>query len=121
MKNDTIDLLKKAAEMLDAQGEYKMADEVDGVIKSLAEAKSRTRPSPVFDSTHPKVKDNKDHFPLGDADQARNALARANQYSSAPDWWGGSLEELVNAVVRKVKKEFPSIDVSKSSSKPGKG
>lgn len=121
MKNkEVVDLLKKAADMLDGAGEHIMADKVDGLIKSMAEAKVRTKPNPVFDSTHPKVKDNKDHFPLGDADQARNALARANQYSSAPDWWDGSLKELVNAVARKVKKEYPSIDVSEASKKPGK-
>jgi len=78
-------------------------------------SKAQHRPNPVFDANHPKVNDDKDHFPLGDANQARNALARANQYGSAPKWWNGTLEELKNAVARKVKKEFPSIEVSKES------
>lgn len=77
--------------------------------------KAQNRPNPVFDAKHPKVNDDKDHFPLGDADQARNALARANQYSAAPKWWNGTLQELKNAVARKVKSEFPSIEVSKES------
>jgi hypothetical protein len=84
------------------------------------EAKIRNRPSPVFDAKHPKVKDNKDHFPLGNENQARNALARANQYKSAPEWWAGSLQELLNAVAKKVKSKYKSIEVSKESTKPGK-
>jgi hypothetical protein len=86
-----------------------------GWLGKEAKVKARNRPNPVFDSTHPKVKDNKDDFPLGSIDQARNALARANQYSAAPSWYKGSLEELKNAVARAVKKAFPSIEVSKKS------
>jgi hypothetical protein len=91
------------------------------ILVSLAKVKARNKPSPVFDSTHPKVKDDKDHFPLGSASQARNALARANQFKEAPEWWSGSLKELVNAVARAVKKHYPSISVGDASKKPGKG
>lgn len=80
----------------------------------------RTRGKCVFPAEHSKVKDNKDHYPINNAAQARNALARANQYSSAPEWWKGSLQELVSAVQRAVKKEYPSIEVSKASDNPGK-
>jgi len=83
-------------------------------------AKIRNRPSPAFDAKHPKIKDNKDHFPLGSENQARNALARANQYKSAPEWWSGSLQELLNAVARKVKAKYKNIEVSKEATKPGK-
>jgi hypothetical protein len=81
----------------------------------------RSRGKCVFPAEHPKVTDEKDHFPINDAGQARNALSRANQYSSAPEWWKGSLQELVNAVHRAVKKHYKDIDVTKASKKPGKG
>jgi len=77
------------------------------------EIKARNRPKPVFQSTHPKVTDNKDHYPLGDENQARNAWARANQYNGkAPSWWSGSVSELKNAVKRKVKSLYPNIKIS---------
>jgi hypothetical protein len=89
--------------------------EIEETKKGSSKAKSRTRPNPVFDSTSSKVKDNKDHFPLGNVAQARNALARVNQYDKVPDWYDGSLNELKDAVVRAVKKEYPSIEVSHKS------
>lgn len=58
-----------------------------------------------------QAKDKKDHFPINDADQARNALARVHQYSSAPDWYKGSLSGLQALVARKVKAKYPKIDV----------
>lgn len=58
-----------------------------------------------------KAKDKKDHFPINDADQARNALARVHQYSSKPEWWSGSLKGLQDLVARKVKAKYPKIDV----------
>ena len=66
------------------------------------------------------AKDKKDHFPINNEAQARNALARVNQYSSAPEWYSGSLQSLVNLVARKVKSKYPSIEVSKDAKKPGK-
>ena len=84
-------------------------------------AKTRNRGKVVFPAESSKVKDHKDHFPINNEDQARNALARANQYSKAPKWYDGSLQSLVDAVVRAVKKHYKSIEVSKASSKPGKG
>lgn len=83
-------------------------------------AKVRNRPSPIFDATHPKVTDNKDHFPIDTEARARNALARANQFKKAPSWWKGSLQELLNAVARAVKKHYKGIEVSKEATKPGK-
>lgn len=47
----------------------------------------RSRGTCVFPAEHPKVKDDKDHFPITNKAQAQNALARANQYSEAPEWY----------------------------------
>ena len=57
-----------------------------------------------------QAKDKKDHFPINDEGQARNALARVQQLSSAP-WYKGSLEGLKALVSRKVKAKYPKIDV----------
>lgn len=56
------------------------------------------------------AKDKKDHFPINDEGQARNALARVQQLTSAP-WYKGSLEGLKALVARKVKAKYPKIDV----------
>lgn len=74
-------------------------------------AKVRNKPDAIFGDKHPKVKDDKDHFPIDTIGRARNALARVQQFSSAPPWWKGSLEELQKAVSRAVKKKYPSINV----------
>lgn len=58
-----------------------------------------------------QAKDKKDHFPINDEGQARNALARVHQYSSAPEWYKGSLKGLQDLVSRKVKAKYPKIDV----------
>jgi hypothetical protein len=60
-----------------------------------------------------RAKDNKDHFPINNIDQARNAIARVNQYSKVPDWYKGSLQSLVNLVIRRVHSKYPSIEISK--------
>ena len=82
------------------------------------EPKCSTRGDCVFKAEHRRVKDNCDHFPVNSASQARNALARANQYDKSPDWYDGSLQDLVDAVVRKVRKKYKSIDISKEAKKP---
>lgn len=89
--------------------------------KLASETKVRSRGTCVFPAEHTNVKDNQDHFPINDEAQARNALARANQFSSAPDWYNGSLSSLVNAVSRAVKSKFKNIEVSEKSDNPGKG
>lgn len=61
------------------------------------------------------AKDKKDHFPINDMGQARNALARVEQLSSAP-WYNGSLEGLKALVKRKVHAKYPSIGKDKKSS-----
>jgi hypothetical protein len=81
-----------------------------------SKAKVRNRGKVVFPAESSNVKDNKDHFPINDADQARNALARAGQYSSVPSWYNGSLESLKSAISRAVHKHYPSIGKEKKSS-----
>lgn len=61
------------------------------------------------------AKDKKDHFPINDADQARNALARVHQYSSVPSWYSGSLKGLQALVSRKVHSKYPKIGKEKKS------
>lgn len=63
------------------------------------------------------AKDKKDHFPINDEDQARNALARVHQYSSAPPWYNGSLKGLQDLVSRKVHAKYPSIGKSEKKKK----
>lgn len=83
-------------------------------------AKVRNRGDCVFSAEHPKVTDNKDHFPLNDEGQAHSALRYANQFKTAPSWYSGSLQSLVSAVARKVHSKFPGIEMSEKSTKPGK-
>lgn len=66
------------------------------------------------------AKDKKDHFPINNEAQARNALARVNQFSKVPEWYSGSLQGLVSLVARKVHSKYPGIKVSKDAKKPGK-
>lgn len=80
----------------------------------------RNRGDVVFPADCKSVKDDKDHFPINSIAQARNALARVNQYTSAPSWYSGSLDTLVKKVVSAVHKKYPSIEVSKAAKKPGK-
>jgi|TARA_R110000824_G_scaffold132610_2_gene295176 molecular chaperone DnaK (HSP70) len=98
-------------------------EELSAVLKEEKKnpkAKKRNRTDPVFDDGSSKVKDDADHFPLGSKNQAKNALSRASQYKTKPSWYEGTLDSLVKAVQRKVKKKYPSIDTTEASAKPGK-
>jgi len=75
------------------------------------DAEVRNRGNCVFPAEDSQVNDNEDHFPINDKAQARNALARANQYDSSPDWFDGTLKELKERVVKAVEDEYPSIEV----------
>ena len=75
----------------------------------------------VFPAESSKVKDDKDHFPINNLKQARNALARASQYSKVPGWYDGSLTDLVKTVQRKVKSKYSSIKTTDASATPRKG
>lgn len=83
-------------------------------------AATRNKGHVVFPAESPKVKDDKDHFPINTAGQARNAIARGNQFSSAPDWYKGSAQDLVNAIIRAVKKKYPDMEISKEAKKAKK-
>jgi len=97
------------------------AKEVDlNEEKKNPDAKVRNRGNVVFPAGSKKVKDDKDHFPINNKAQARNALARANQYKKSPSWYAGSLDELVKRVASAVKGKYKGIQVSEDSEKPGK-
>lgn len=91
-------------------------DMLDGIVATASgpviakkTVKQRARGTSVFQSTHPKVKDNKDHFPINDLAHGRNALARVMQYDSVPPWYGGTLTGLQSAVKRAVYEKFPGL------------
>ena len=79
--------------------------------KNDPKAEVRNKGIVIFPAENDKVTDNKDHFPINDIDQARNALARVNQYSSVPKWYDGTLKQVVNKVYRAVHSEYPSIEI----------
>jgi len=128
------DVSKVMDELMSAEGEKLSPEEWQDVEKELQAVvdsyldeskikealKKQSRGDAIFQSTSSKVKDDADHFPINNANQARNALARANQYSSAPKWYKGSLDALVKRVANAVKAKYPSIKVTKASRKPGK-
>src|SRR5271157_6432857 len=49
-----------------------------------------------------RAKDKKDHFPINNIDQARNALSQVGKYTKAPPWYNGSLKGLQGLVSAKV-------------------
>ncbi len=95
------------------------ASPVKGAQKSDPNAKVRNRGNVIFSNTHVKVTDNKDHFPINDANQARNALARVAQFDAAPKWWAGSLKQLQATVRGAVKRKFKGINVTEANSQEG--
>jgi hypothetical protein len=64
-----------------------------------------------------RAADHKDHFPINNEAQARNALARSHQYSSVPSWYKGSLKSLQALISRKVHSKYPGIGKSKKTKK----
>ena len=99
---------------------FSFVNNFEALAKLDPKAKVRNRGMVVFPAESSKVTDHKDHYPINDADQARNALSRSSQHSKSPSWFDGTLDELVKAVQRKVKKEYPSIEISDKSARPGK-
>lgn len=61
------------------------------------------------------------HFPINTKARGKNALQRANQFDSSPEWYKGSLKSLVTKVANAVKKKYPDIEVTEKSKKLGKG
>lgn len=98
-------------------------EETEVITESKKEdpkAAVRNKKKCIFDNTNPKVLDNKDHFPISSVEKARSALARVNQFKTVPTWYKGSLQSLVNTVVKAVKKAYPEIEISDAASNPGK-
>lgn len=123
----TAKLIESTEEFVEKVSAIKPDNQEDrfGIILEAAHAfskaaKETARGTCVFPAKHPKVTDNKDHFPLNSEAQARNALARANQFSKAPPWYKGTLQSLVSAVVRKVHSKYKGIEISDAAKKPGK-
>lgn len=83
-------------------------------------AKIRNRGDCCVPNGHPKNKSKKDRYPINNENQARNAIARVNQHSTAPKWWKGSLQELINTVYRCVKSKYKGIELDPKKKKPGK-
>lgn len=100
-----------------SQATYLMVIALRQGAKLDPEAKVRNRGDVVFPANSKKVKDNKDHFPINDENQARNALSRVAQYSSAPSWYSGSLQELQAAVRSAVKRKYKNIEVTEPKGK----
>lgn len=116
-----IDILIKLADDLDRKGLSKESNYLDSIIQKMAapeKLKGQSRGECIFQSDHPKVLDNKDHFPINTLAQARNALARVNQYEEAPPWYDGSLNSLLKTVVRAVESKYEDLEVSEEASKP---
>lgn len=111
MSHTAEELLKMSANYEQLAGETLLATAKKKEKKKLdPKAKVRNRGTVCVPAE--SAKDKKDHFPINDEDQARNALARVHQYSSAPSWYSGSLESLQNAVSRKVHSKYPGIGKS---------
>ncbi len=79
--------------------------------KKDPKAKVRNRGLVVFPSDHSKVTDDKDHFPINTASQARNALSEAGKYDKVPDWYKGTLSSLKSAIEKAIQKEYPTIQI----------
>lgn len=109
MSQPTIqELLQKTAEYQQLATESLLATAKKKEKKKLdPKAKVRNRGTVCVPAE--SAKDKKDHFPINDEGQARNALARVHQYSSAPSWYKGSLKGLQALVSRKVHSKYPSI------------
>jgi hypothetical protein len=115
---NTIDEMLDSDEELD-EAKKKLVGKGGRPLKKGAAGRSRGKC--VLPYEHSKVTDKKDHFPINSENQARNALARVNQYKKAPKWYEGSLEALVKTVANAVKKAYPDIKVTKAAETPGKG
>ena len=59
-----------------------------------------------------KVNDNKEHFPIANVDQAKSALVRVSEYSTAPRWYDGPLSEVQAKVREAVLRSYPYLEQS---------
>lgn len=77
--------------------------------------KTRSRGVVIFANENTNVTDKKDHFPINDINQARNALDRVAQLNDTPKWWTGSLRQLQATVRTAVKNKFKNINVTETN------
>jgi hypothetical protein len=118
-----VSILDKVASSAENKGLLKEAEELDIISNTLEKMAKNipagdNRPAAIFPSTHPKVNDGKDHYPIPDKNHGRSALQRLSQFKdSKPSWWDGSVEELKNAIVRAVKGKFPGMEIEKEKFK----
>jgi hypothetical protein len=101
-------------ELLTIAGNYEKVAAKKEKKKLDPKAKNRNRGTVCVPAA--SAKDKQDHFPINSEGQARNALARVHQYSSAPEWYKGSLSGLQALVSRKVHSKYPGIKIEKKKS-----
>ena len=92
-------------------------DKIAAAKKKKVDPKAKVRNRGTVCVPAASAKDKKDHFPINNEAQARNALARVHQYSTVPSWYKGSLKGLQALVARKVKAKYPKIDVGGKKTK----
>lgn len=115
--------LDSVANSVQAKGLAKEAEEIDVVSNTIEKMAKKIpagkeRPAAIFQSTHPKVNDGKDHYPIPDKSHGRAALQRLSQFKdSKPTWWNGSISELRNAIIRAVKSKFPGMEIEEEKFK----
>lgn len=100
--------------------DYSKLSEVSNDTSVRVQDSKRPTTDCIFSADSASVNDNKCHFPIPDEVHGRNAIARVNQYSALPKWYTGKmdLKEFVKHVVDKVKKKYPSIEVSEKAYTP---
>lgn len=118
-------MFSKFAELacqLDSAGLFQEADVLDEMLSVQAAFKQK-RSEFAIPADHPKNRSDIGHFPINTLARARNALARASQFSpgNPPKWWVGTSQALVNIITKAVNKKYPSITISDAGKKAGKG
>ncbi len=111
--------LDNLANDLQEKGLIHLATELDKVSNTIESiASSGPRGNFVFPPDSSDVNDDKGHYPLTSKDQAHSALsysaAEANSSPSGKPSWSNTLtnKQVEERVRGKVKKEFPSIELS---------
>lgn len=96
---------------------FNMSEEFEQSIEKIAKddpkAVVRNRGKVIFPAE--KSKDNKDHYPINNIDEARAALRYAGKQKSAP-WYHGTIDEMKKAVERAVYRSFPTLKPNKKES-----
>jgi hypothetical protein len=107
--SQTVEKLLNLASDYDNLATIALVVTAKGKEKKKLDPKAKVRNRGTVCVPAESAKDKKDHFPINDEGQARNALARVHQYNSVPSWYSGSLKGLQDLVSRKVHSKYPSI------------